>query len=199
MSELSNPRVEQKRQQIVKAAADLFYRQGFNATSFTDLALAADVPRGNFYYYFKTKDDILVRVIELQAEEIRRLLLVWNEIETPLARLHALLDTLLSHQQDVVRFGCPVGTLNAELSKTNPQLQSKAAELFEVFISWLEKQFIAIGCTDSARALSVSFMAHIQGATVVANAFGDKQILVQEGQAIKDWLERLSCVESRSQ
>ena len=50
---------EEIRQQIVSAANRLFYEQGYNHTSFSEIAEAAAVPRGNFYYYFKSKDDML--------------------------------------------------------------------------------------------------------------------------------------------
>ena len=47
---------ERTRQRIIDAANQLFYRKGYNRTSFTDVVEEADVPRGNIYYYFKTKD-----------------------------------------------------------------------------------------------------------------------------------------------
>ncbi len=50
---------ERTRQRIVEAANRLFYHKGYNQTSFSDVVEAAGVPRGNIYYYFKTKDEIL--------------------------------------------------------------------------------------------------------------------------------------------
>jgi Bacterial regulatory proteins, tetR family len=41
------------RDQIVEAADDLFYRQGYEHTSFSDIANAVQISRGNFYYHFK--------------------------------------------------------------------------------------------------------------------------------------------------
>ena len=45
------------RDQIVQAADRLFYRQGYEHTSFSDIADAVQISRGNFYYHFKTKDE----------------------------------------------------------------------------------------------------------------------------------------------
>ncbi|HEY7886322.1 MAG TPA: helix-turn-helix domain-containing protein, partial [Cellvibrionaceae bacterium] len=50
-------------EKIVAAADRLFYERGFDATSFADIAEAVQISRGNFYYHFKTKDDILDAVI----------------------------------------------------------------------------------------------------------------------------------------
>ena len=47
------------RETIVEAADDLFYRQGFEHTSFSDIAERVQISRGNFYYHFKSKDEIL--------------------------------------------------------------------------------------------------------------------------------------------
>ena len=51
------------RDHIVEAADRLFYRQGYEHTSFSDIADAVRISRGNFYYHFKTKDEILDAVI----------------------------------------------------------------------------------------------------------------------------------------
>jgi len=59
---------DNNRQRIVEAADQLFYTRGYNQTSFRDISLNTGIPRGNFYYYFKTKDDILNAVIESRVK-----------------------------------------------------------------------------------------------------------------------------------
>ena len=46
------------RAQIVEAADQLFYERGFEHTSFADIAAQVQISRGNFYYHFRTKDEI---------------------------------------------------------------------------------------------------------------------------------------------
>ncbi|MGD9385294.1 MAG: TetR/AcrR family transcriptional regulator, partial [Thioalkalispiraceae bacterium] len=41
------------RQRIVAAADQLFYQHGYENTSFSDIADAVGISRGNFYYHFK--------------------------------------------------------------------------------------------------------------------------------------------------
>ena len=65
---------EAVRQKIVDSANQLFYHRGYNQTSFSDIAEAAGVPRGNFYYYFKSKDDILGAVVDGRIERVRAML-----------------------------------------------------------------------------------------------------------------------------
>ena len=47
------------------------YRQGVARTTLADIAQAADVPVGNVYYYFKTKDDIIAAVVEAHQDRLR--------------------------------------------------------------------------------------------------------------------------------
>ena len=54
------------RANIIDAADQLFYRQGYEHTSFADIADVVQISRGNFYYHFKSKDEILDAVINLR-------------------------------------------------------------------------------------------------------------------------------------
>src|SRR5258706_13900916 len=59
-----------KRSRLVSAAVGLAYRNGFVATSLADIAREAEVPLGNVYYYFKTKDEIGEAIVELRLGQL---------------------------------------------------------------------------------------------------------------------------------
>jgi len=59
-----------KRSRLVSAAVDLAYQNGFGATSLADIAREAEVPLGNVYYYFKTKDEIGDAIVELRLAQL---------------------------------------------------------------------------------------------------------------------------------
>ena len=183
---------EQNRQRIVEAADELFYHQGYNATSFSDIAEAAHVPRGNFYYYFKTKDDILDSVIETRLAWLSSML---EELDAqyagPLQRLLGFADVLAAKEDDIIDYGCPLGTLNAELGKTQHSLQQKAARLFDVFLGWLDQQFTALGRGAEARTLSLHVLASLQGTTLLTNTYKDREFLRYEVARLKEWIADL--------
>ncbi len=60
------PRVnfEARRDEIIRAATRLFARQGFHATSMSDICEAAGVGRGVLYHYIESKEDILIAIHE---------------------------------------------------------------------------------------------------------------------------------------
>jgi TetR/AcrR family transcriptional repressor of nem operon len=180
------------RDHIVEAADQLFYRQGYEHTSFADIAGAVKISRGNFYYHFKTKDEILDAVINARLAETRAMLDRW-EIEgaEPADRIKSFIDILIANRADIKRYGCPVGTLCGELAKLNHAAQGEANKLFTLFRTWLSRQFMLLGCED-ADMLAMHVLARSQGVATLANAFHDESFIRQEVKVLHDWLT--SCV-----
>lgn len=108
------------RDEIIEAADDLFYRQGYEHTSFTDIANVVKISRGNFYHHFKSKDEILDAVIDKRLADRQAMLQRWEiEGETPEDRIRSFIDILIVHGEKIKRYGCPIGTLTSELAKLN--------------------------------------------------------------------------------
>ncbi len=106
------------RQRIIDAADSLFYRRGYNQTSFQDISDATGIPRGNFYYYFKTKDEILAAVVSSRIDDINTMLNRCDtETEDARERLLMFSNMLDDNRDDVIASGCPIGTLSSELAK----------------------------------------------------------------------------------
>jgi AcrR family transcriptional regulator len=180
------------RQHIIDAANRLFYERGFNQTSFSDIAGQAGIPRGNFYYHFKSKDEILLAVIDDRLTAIRAMLDEWSDtIPEPRDRLRRYAEIPLNDARDVVRYGCPMGTLNMELVKGLPVLQHKAGEMFDVFLEWLEQQFVALDKGDEARMLALQLLGEMQGAALITSVYKDGDYLIREMQRLKGWLDTL--------
>lgn len=62
------------RDHIVEAADGLFYRRGYEHTSFSDIADAVGISHGNFYHHFKSKDEILDAVIRKRLTDTEKML-----------------------------------------------------------------------------------------------------------------------------
>ncbi len=180
------------RDHIVAAADQLFYRQGYEHTSFADIAGAVRISRGNFYYHFKTKDEILQAVIGARMADTRHMLVAWEaESENPEDRIRSFIHILIANRTDIRRYGCPVGTLSTELAKLNHALQAGATELFSLFRSWLRAQFAALGLEAEADRLAMHILARSQGVATLASAFDDETFIRQEVSEMCDWLASL--------
>jgi AcrR family transcriptional regulator len=53
-----NPTVRQTKQQVAEAAFELFCQRGYHGVTVEDIAAAAGVTKGAFYYYYSDKDDL---------------------------------------------------------------------------------------------------------------------------------------------
>lgn len=62
MSEESRARGESTREQIIKAAHDLFVKQGYHGTSMRQIAKRADVALGGLYNHFASKEEVFQAV-----------------------------------------------------------------------------------------------------------------------------------------
>ncbi|WP_404401252.1 TetR/AcrR family transcriptional regulator [Pelagibacterium halotolerans] len=177
------------RAQIVKEADRLFYEQGFEHTSFSDIADVVGISRGNFYYHFKTKDEILDAVIALRVANTQKMLQTWEqEGAHPADRIRSFIRILVTNRTKIMRYGCPVGTLCAELAKLDHAMQDNAAGLFTLFRTWLVRQFEALGRPEDADRLAMHLLARSQGIAALANAFHDEDFIEREVEAMCGWL-----------
>ncbi|MBI3199535.1 MAG: TetR/AcrR family transcriptional regulator [Rhodospirillales bacterium] len=178
------------REQIVEAADRLFYEQGFEATSFADIASAVSLSRGNFYYHFKTKDEILDSVIAARLANTRKMLDAWDaEGGAPADRIRCFIHILIANRAKIMRHGCPVGTLCHELAKLDHGAQRKAGKLFVLFRDWLTRQFAALGSEGDADVLAMHLLVRSQGVATLATAFRDETFIRREVDAMCAWLD----------
>lgn len=177
------------RQQIIVAADKLFYEQGFEATSFADIAARVGLSRGNFYYHFRTKDEILEAVIAHRRANTSLMLEQWDATgETPRDRVQSFINLLIVNQEKIMARGCPVGTLCSELAKLDHTSTEEAAGLFSQFRDWLAHQFAALGRSTDANTLALHILMRSQGVATLAMALRDDAFVKREVAEMSAWL-----------
>jgi TetR/AcrR family transcriptional repressor of nem operon len=177
------------RQQIVDVADRLFYERGFEATSFADIAKDVGLSRGNFYYHFKTKDDILGAVIAQRMSRTRALLKTWEkDADTPAERILSFVRILIANRTEIMAHGCPAGTLCTELARLDHAARDDATGLLSLFRNWLAGQFAILGREADADALALHILMRSQGVATLATAFSDENFIRREVADIETWL-----------
>ena len=180
-----------KRERLVTAATQLLYEQGIERTTLADIAKAADVPAGNVYYYFKTKDDVIAAVIEAHVQQIRTTLAAIDaRHRSPKSRLKALVREFTAQSEIVAQHGCPLGSLCSELGKRVKRPSFAAAELMRLPIEWAEEQFRSLGRRD-AHDLATDLMAAYEGSALLANTMDDPGILSSSARRLNRWIDTL--------
>jgi TetR/AcrR family transcriptional repressor of nem operon len=180
-----------KRERLVAGASEVIHQQGVEKTTIADIARAADVPVGNVYYYFKTKDQLVEAAIDSHLRDVRSLLDSLERHRTPQARLKALVRALTDERELAAQYGCPLGSLCSELDKRTDGLDRDCAQLLALPVDWAERQFRLIGRRD-ARDLAVALIASYQGIALLTNTFRDPELMTREARRLERWIDSLA-------
>lgn len=182
---------DRSRTRILEAASRLIYVQGFWRASFADIAQEIGIAKGNLYYHFKTKDELLLAIIDQRLEFFQGELEAWEEeCSGPRERLKRFLRMVLGNEKELVRFGCPIGSLTTELGKDPDAPLREMRALFDLFLKWLEREFRTLGVCDPG-GNSRHLLAMAEGAALLAHAYGDGKILRRELEFMEGWLDSL--------
>lgn len=180
-----------KRERLVEAADKLIYEQTFHTTTLADIAKLADVPLGNVYYYFKTKEAIIDAVLQKRTNEWRSLFQQWEQIPDIKQRLAALLEHNVTQSETLARFGCVIGSLCQELGKQGGILANAAAKLMSDILKWIETQFNEMGKGERSSQLATYFLSGIQGMNLLTLTFKEPQFMQRQSQSLQEWLATL--------
>ncbi len=180
-----------KRERLVEAARRVLYEQGVEKATLADIAAAAEVPLGNVYYYFKTKDALVAAVIDGYRDSYDGLSAEFDQHQQPADRLKALVRLLAARRDMFARYGCPIGTLGSELGKQEDALRAGAGAILAGLIDWAETQFRELG-RDDARELAVALVAAYEGTALLAAALRDPGLITTEGTRLERWIDSLA-------
>jgi AcrR family transcriptional regulator len=180
-----------KRERLVAAAIQLLHQQGTERTTLADIAKAADVPAGNVYYYFKTKDELIAAVIEAHAQQIKTTFaLIDSRHRSAKSRLKAFVREFAARSETVAQYGCPLGSLCSELDKRLNESNFAVAQLMSLPIEWAEEQFQSLGRRD-AHDLAVDLLAAYEGSALLANTMRDSDVLSRAARRLDHWIDTL--------
>jgi TetR/AcrR family transcriptional repressor of nem operon len=181
-----------KRERLINAAKELFYKQGFNNTTIADIAKSAEVPLGNVYYYFKTKDEICDAVIKERSLETSKMIAEFNTLNSAEEKLVAIVNFYSENAQEIAQYGNIFSELAQELSRQNSPLAAKAKEVLVAIIEWLHTQFKAYYSDVDAKNYAIQFLSTLQGIQVLTLALQDPSLIMKQVELLKAEIKQLT-------
>lgn len=186
------------RSKLVETARDLFHRQGYTPTGIAQILKESGVNSGSLYYYFPTKEDLLVAVLEWYRDHIGDNLidLHCGRIEDPVEKVFGLLD---GYRQLLMMFefelGCPIGALALELANSHPAARSLILVNFEQWVDTVEQFFRAVEDrlpegTD-CRALAVHVLTTMEGSMMLARTYRSTTYFDQSVTHLRNYVDSL--------
>jgi len=183
-------KISQKREKLLDAAKTLIHKQGFHRTTLADIAEESEVPLGNVYYYFKTKEDILEEVLQQRWQKLQETFACCCHKDKPRENLVELVKTISKSSAKVAEYGCVIGSLCQELDKTQLSLRKTADRIMQEHIEWTSKQFKQMGYENS-RELGFELIARIEGTMLLGHAMQKPRLIKKQLQGICDWINSL--------
>jgi TetR/AcrR family transcriptional regulator, transcriptional repressor for nem operon len=139
------------RDRIVEEAMRLFWEHGYERTAISDIIAAAGVRSGSLYHFFKTKEELLIAVLEGYLEGLAPQVMepAFASTADPVERVFAVLER---YRQGILmtgfRYRCPIGSLALEMQNASDRARELVNRNFE---GWREA--IARCVRDAAPAL----------------------------------------------
>ncbi len=123
-------------QRLMTAALDLIWEESYGAVTIDDICSRAEVKKGSFYYFFKSKAELAVAALErLWTDEWKpRLDQQFSPSVEPLERLRAYLESVYTRNADSFQkrgkvFGCPVCSVGSEVGSQELDVGAKVREI----------------------------------------------------------------------
>lgn len=131
-------RTSDANERLMDAALDLIWEESYGAVTIDDICKRADVKKGSFYYFFKSKADLAIAALERMWREDWKPTLDarFSPSIEPLARLTAQLEFVyvkaMEHKQAGKVLGCPVCSVGSEVCTQAAEAVDVSAKIREI-------------------------------------------------------------------
>lgn len=168
-----------RKHEFIDAARALFLEKGYNETSVSDIVKTVGVAQGTFYYYFKSKDDILDAVSEKIFEGLERDIgeIFTEPAKTASGRINDMLNRLYSYRRSLDGILEQLHT-DSNLALHNRLSQKTQERLTRMFASALKQGIRAgeftIHHPDETAELLSSMMHYVWHLPLLEGEQGDR-------------------------
>jgi AcrR family transcriptional regulator len=170
--------VSDTRQRLVDAARELFWSQGYEATGLKDILAKAGANSGSLYYFFKTKEDLLLAVLDWYVDNLHSEVMspAFALTDDPIERVFSVLDGYARLLRAThCTGGCPIGNLALELANPSDAVREKITRNLANWCRAIESCFDdaadrLVDGTDTA-ALAQMALTVMEGGILQARAY----------------------------
>ena len=181
------------REQILDVAGRLIHLRGFHNTSVDDILRECGVGKGNLYYYFKSKEEFGLAIIDHFAERFEQRLDTFlndNEV-TPLNRIRNFLESAQTRVvQNQCSKGCLIGNLGQELADINERFRARLEDIFRI---WWERFASCLKEAEAAGELSAGIDPEMVACFILSGWEGAilRAKVMKSPQPMRDFIEVL--------
>lgn len=192
------------RERILDAARSLIMAKGFAGTSIDDVAKAAEITKGAFFHYFKSKAELARELVEWHAGADLAMFEKFAEeaeaeSDDPLEQMMSFLkkfEHYVSNSQDPSP-GCMYAVYTYESMQFDPSVRDFVADTLRRWTSIYVRKFQDIldryrpALPVTARQLAEMIVSIIEGGLVLQRAYGEVQVTRRQSEQFRNYLELL--------
>ncbi|MDQ3259404.1 MAG: TetR/AcrR family transcriptional regulator [Pseudomonadota bacterium] len=122
------------RDEIIRVGLQILGEKGFNSCGIDAVLKTAKIPKGSFYYYFPSKEEFGLAVLDLYAQNAQAHAesYLQDKTLTPLARLRRYLkDVATSIEEEGCTRGCFLGNMTQEMAGQNDRFRVRLNEIWD--------------------------------------------------------------------
>jgi AcrR family transcriptional regulator len=158
-----------KRDELVRKAQEIFYRDGFHATGMDFLSAETGISKTTMFKHFRSKEELILAVLRLRDENFRNWLFRrMEQAGPPRAQLPAMFDALAEWFATPGFRSCMFIKAASEYPDPGHPIHAQAAEHKRLLFLQLEKVTTRAGARDPA-ALARAMLLLKEGAIVTAH------------------------------
>jgi len=167
---------KQTKDRLLTAAKELFLSQGYTGTTVDAICEKAELTKGSFYYFFKTKEDLGLGVLDAALQRSGQLLAdgAYAKMRDPVEKALAFLKHMEKCSPELWSGGCLLGSFATELADTNPRMQKAIAGMFQLvaddFAEKLKPLAEELPGKQSPAELADSLLGLLEGTIILAKA-----------------------------
>jgi TetR/AcrR family transcriptional regulator, transcriptional repressor for nem operon len=167
------------RERIVERAADLFAERGIAGTSVDEVLAAAKAGKGQFYHYFRNRDELAAAAVGYRCTQVVDGLTEALGDVSSMAGLEQALAGFIAGFEQTGLPGCPIGTLATEVAGRNEAARMQAAAGFDAWERLLADALERMRQRGELRAdaqpavLATGLLASIEGGMVLSQTRKD--------------------------
>ena len=186
------------RDRLIEVAMMLFHQNGYAATGIARILKEADARSGSLYYYFPTKEDLLLAVLEKYQDMLWPLVIqpVFDRVSDPIERIFGVLD---GYRRMLIEtkctLGCPIGNIALELSDSHPQVRRLCEANFngwrDAIQSCLDEASDRFPADLDRRQLASFVLTVMEGSVMQARAYKSLEPLDVAVTQLRDYFKRL--------
>jgi TetR/AcrR family transcriptional repressor of lmrAB and yxaGH operons len=183
---------ERIRARVIRTAANLLQRQGYNGTGLSQILRESSTPKGSLYFHFPGgKEELAVAALVAAGTDVSNTLRAHITAETDPGDAIEFACAALAEELSTSNYekGCPLATVALEAASSSEPIRAVCADYFQGWQDIVEQMLLTREVEPVAAAeLATTAVAAIEGAILLCRAHHTTDALERVGRQLRHFL-----------